>query len=504
MLDRVVVERHKTYRSYYQIITQDIGASSLEAFWMSISFLLAAVAFQPAHTAMSDIFGRKLVLYVCCLFFVIGLVVFGTAESPTTIIIGRTIQGFGGGGLEALSEVILTDITTLKERPLYLGIMSFFWAGAAVAGPPIGGALAEYTTWRWLAWILLPFIGVALILIHPTLTLRQDRNSIMLKLTRVDWLGLLLSVSAATMVLFAITAGGQIFPWSSVQILTPLCLGIICTILFCYFETKTSSPMLSPEILATRTVTAAMFGALLHGIATWCMLYFAPLFFESVLLHTPIEAAVDGLSFGLTATPFAILTAFMIEFSRRYLWSIGIGWALATIGSGCLIALSSGTAVVPARALFIPAGIGLGMLYPSLAMPIQAGVHVDRAGTATGMLVFFRNLGSTIGVGVGSSIFTTQFQRNFGRANLEYSSFGMRNAQNAIDRIPGLRGLAVSPFVMQNLLQVYSDSFKAVCVFMTVVTGIGLLTTLFIKELSFETEEEGRQALDVRMDDLQS
>jgi len=224
MLDRVVVERHKTYRSYYQIITQDIGASSLEAFWMSISFLLAAVAFQPAHTAMSDIFGRKLVLYVCCLFFVIGLVVFGTAESPTTIIIGRTIQGFGGGGLEALSEVILTDITTLKERPLYLGIMSFFWAGAAVAGPPIGGALAEYTTWRWLAWILLPFIGVALILIHPTLTLRQDRNSIMLKLTRVDWLGLLLSVSAATMVLFAITAGGQIFPWSSVQILTPLLL----------------------------------------------------------------------------------------------------------------------------------------------------------------------------------------------------------------------------------------------------------------------------------------
>lgn len=324
----------------------------------------------------------------------------------------------------------------------------------------------------------------------------------MLKLARVDWLGLFLSVSAATMALFAITAGGQIFPWSSAQIVTPLCLGVICTILFCYVETKTDLPMLSPDILATWTVVAAMFGALLHGIATWCMLYFAPLFFESVLLHTPVEAAVDGLSFGLTATPFAILTAFMIEFSRRYLWSIGIGWGLATIGSGCLVALSSTTAVVPARALFIPAGIGLGMLYPSLAMPIQAGVHVDQAGTATGMLVFFRNLGSTIGVGVGSSIFTTQFRRNFGQAKLEYSSFSMENSQDAIDRIPGLRALAVSSPMMQSLLRVYSDSFKAVCIFMTVVTGIGLLSTSLIKELSFETEEEGRQALDVRMDDL--
>ena len=489
-------------RHCFQIITQDVGASSLEAFWMSISFLLAAVAFQPAHTAMSDIFGRKPVLYFCCLFFVIGIVVFGTARTPTTLIVGRTIQGFGGGGLEALSEVILTDITTLKERPLYLGIMSFFWAGAAVAGPPIGGALAEYTTWRWLAWILLPFIGVALVLIHPSLTLRRDTNSAMQKLKRVDWLGLLLSVSAATMALFAITAGGQIFSWSSAQILTPLCLGGVCTILFCFVETRTSSPMLSPEILATRTVTASMFGALLHGTATWCMLYFAPLFFESVMLHTPIEAAVDGLSFGLTATPFAILTAFMIEMSRRYVWSIGTGWLLATLGSGCLIALDPDTAVVSARALFVPAGIGLGMLYPSLAMPIQAGVHVNQAGTATGMLVFFRNLGSTIGVGAGSSIFTSQFRTHFARAKLDYTAFGMENSQNAIDRIPGLHALSVSSEMMRSLLQVYSDSFKGVCIFMTVVAGIGLLTTLVTKELSFETEEEGRQALDIRMDEL--
>lgn len=258
--------------------------------------------------------------------------------------------------------------------------------------------------------------------------------------------------------------------------------------------------MISPDILASRTVRAAMFGALLHGIATWCMLYYAPLFFESVFRHTPLEAAVDGLSFGLTATPFAIITAFMIEYFRCYLWSICAGWGLATAGSGILIALSISMPILSARALFVPAGIGLGMLYPSLAMPIQAGVHVDQVGTATGMLVFCRNLGSTLGVGIGSSIFTTQFQHNFARKDLEYKLLGMAGPQDAIGRIPGLRDLRVTPQSMQRLLEVYMESFRSVCVFMTVITGFGLLVAIFVKELSFETEEEGRQALDVRVD----
>lgn len=77
--------------------------------------LLAAIAFQPAYTAMSDTFGRKLVLYICCLSFVISIDVFGIAKWPRTLIVGRTMQGSSGGGLEALSKVIVPGIITLPE-----------------------------------------------------------------------------------------------------------------------------------------------------------------------------------------------------------------------------------------------------------------------------------------------------------------------------------------------------------------------------------------------------
>lgn len=134
---------------------------------MSTSYLLTVVASQPVYTTLSEIFGRKPTLYVCYLLFAIGLVIFGTSTSPSVLIVGRPVQGLGGGGLEALSEIILTDIMTLEERPLYLGMMAFFWATANIVGPLTGGALVQHLSGRWLAWVIMPLLSIASVLIAP-------------------------------------------------------------------------------------------------------------------------------------------------------------------------------------------------------------------------------------------------------------------------------------------------------------------------------------------------
>ena len=135
---------------FFKTIAKDLHGTALQSFWSGISFLLTTVLFQPIHTILSDIFGRKLVLYICIGFFGVGSIVVACAKSMEILILGRTVQGIGGGGLEALSEIILTDLTTLKERPLYIGIMGFIWAAGAVLGPIVGGAFAEYVSWRWI------------------------------------------------------------------------------------------------------------------------------------------------------------------------------------------------------------------------------------------------------------------------------------------------------------------------------------------------------------------
>jgi MFS family permease len=87
---------------------------------------------MPITTSLSDVLGRKIPLYASFIVFLAGSVVFAVANSMNLLIIGRVLQGLGGGGLDVLGEVILADITTLKERPLYLGLFSIPMAGGAI------------------------------------------------------------------------------------------------------------------------------------------------------------------------------------------------------------------------------------------------------------------------------------------------------------------------------------------------------------------------------------
>lgn len=137
-----------------QVITHDLTGTTLEAFWASLCFLLAVLAVMPIIMSLSDVLGRKIPLYASFIIFITGSIVFAVANSMGILILGRVMQGLGGGGLDVLGEVILVDITTLKERPLYLGLFSIPMAGGAICGPVVGAALAENASWRWTSWIL--------------------------------------------------------------------------------------------------------------------------------------------------------------------------------------------------------------------------------------------------------------------------------------------------------------------------------------------------------------
>lgn len=102
--------------------------------------------------SLSDGFGRRLMMITSLVIFGVGSVICAVAHTYHVLIAGRTVQGFGGGGLLALNVVLVTDLVPLKARGGFYGIISIVYAIGSVTGPVIGGALATEGQWRWIFW----------------------------------------------------------------------------------------------------------------------------------------------------------------------------------------------------------------------------------------------------------------------------------------------------------------------------------------------------------------
>lgn len=139
--------------------------------------------------------------------FTVGAIIASVANNSAMLLVGRSIQGIGGGGLVALTYVIVTDLVTLRERGKWFALISLQWAIGSVLGPVIGGAFAEKSNWRWIFWLNFPFCVIAFIAIPVCLRLTHKVGSILEKLRNFDWFGSLLFISSLTSFLIPVTWG---------------------------------------------------------------------------------------------------------------------------------------------------------------------------------------------------------------------------------------------------------------------------------------------------------
>ncbi|KAH9892310.1 major facilitator superfamily domain-containing protein [Xylariomycetidae sp. FL2044] len=277
------------------VITHELHGTTLEAFWASISFVLAVVVVQPVYTSVSNVLGRMLPLYASFVLFVAGSIVFACAQDMGVLIAGRVFQGLGSGGLDVLNEIIVADITTLKERPLYLGLLAVPMAAGTILGPIVGGLLSEYSTWRWIGWINLPISGLGLFLVIFFLKLRVIQQSVREKLARLDWGGLILFAVGCTLFSTPLAWAGAMYPWSSWRTLLPLCLGVVLLGIFGWYESKPKEPVFPYRIFRSRTGSMTLLAAFLHGAIVYSAVLYVPLFFQATVQDVDDMGLATGI-----------------------------------------------------------------------------------------------------------------------------------------------------------------------------------------------------------------
>jgi MFS family permease len=139
-------------------IIADLGGGELYI-WVANAFFLGTVATLPLYGQASNILGRRWLMISAVALFTIGSGISGGSTTMKMLIAGRTIQGLGGGGINMLIELIVTDLVPLRERGTYMALVQIAGSLGAAMGPFLGGVITSHTSWRWVFYLNVPIGG---------------------------------------------------------------------------------------------------------------------------------------------------------------------------------------------------------------------------------------------------------------------------------------------------------------------------------------------------------
>ncbi|RKF60470.1 Efflux pump FUS6 [Erysiphe neolycopersici] len=468
------------------IMASKLHGSAIEAFWAGTSFLLSSTVIMPSYGSLSHIFGRKPLLITALVCFLTGSVTAAVANNFVVLLVGRSWQGIGAGGIITLTEIIITDLVPLQERGKWYGLISAVWSVGSVSGPIIGGVFAQSVSWRWIFWMNLPITGIGFTCVILFLKQRMTRqDSLKVQLCRVDWFGTILFIGATTSLLIPITWGGVMYPWSSPRTLIPFIIGILGLGIFGPYEYYISKePMVRLSVFNNPTSCIVYFQAFLHGVVLWSLLYYGPFFFEGVRGYSPVISGVAMFPETFTIAPVAAFTGIIVCMTGKYRWALWGGWVLTCAGFGFLYMEDAKTPISTWVPLNLVPGVGMGMLFTSMALAIPAACNPIDMAHAVSVYTFFRVFGNCVGVAISGAVFQNQIKLNL----LAYpllASLAETYSEDAAALVEIIKVMENSPLKDQ-ILQAYADSLKTVWVTMSALSGLALLSNFWVKAYTLQ------------------
>jgi EmrB/QacA subfamily drug resistance transporter len=368
--------------------------------WVVTAYLLTSTAVTPLYGKLSDIHGRRAMMLVAIVVFIVGSLACALASSMTALVCARALQGLGGGGLMALAQTIIADIVSPRERGRYQGDIGAVFATSSIGGPVLGGFLTEHLDWSLIFWINLP-LGLAALAMTSSALRRVPFHP---RKHRLDILGALTMTAGAVLLLLVLSWGGRTFDWISAPIGALLILSGFFWTLFTWRLVVTPEPFLPLAVLGNPVVRcAALSGACAMGTLVG-MTIFVPLYFE-VVLH--LSASQSGLALiplmGATVLFSTISGRAMMHMTHyKRMPLAGLSVSILSLASLAIWPAAMPTALV-LTLLFI-LGCGLGCLFPVSTVCMQNAVTRHQMGVATGAANFFRALFSALVVAVLGAI----------------------------------------------------------------------------------------------------
>jgi EmrB/QacA subfamily drug resistance transporter len=373
---------------------RDLHSTIAQIQWVATGYLLALAAVIPLTGWAARRFGAKRVYLASIGLFTLGSALCGLAESSTSLILFRVLQGIGGGMIMPVAQMIMAEVAGPKRMGRVMGIVVMPAMLAPILGPVVGGLILENLHWSWIF-----FVNVPIGFIAGILGWRMLPDSDLGEAGKLDWLGLTLLASSMPLIVYGLSEIATKESFTAPTVVWPIVGGLLLAAAFGWHALRVERPLLDVRLYANRIFAAASLTTFGLGAALFGAMILVPLYYQQVRGESVI---VTGLLVGPQGLGMLLVAPWIARMTDRFGGGrvAFVGVSVLTVSSLPLAFIGANTSILFISVVLLIRGVGIGLSFIPTTTVAFAALRTDQLSDATPQMNVLQRVGGAIGTAV--------------------------------------------------------------------------------------------------------